>query len=142
MYNNQFYISRNFQQPMYQPLPQMQPMYQGMGNQGIQGRVVDNIEVVKATEIALDGSVSYFPIADGSAIVTKQLQVDGTSKIVIYKPVTAEMPKTISTDELNVEINNLKKQIEEINKRLGDGRYDQSQAISFKYDTNEYQSNG
>ena len=48
------------------------------------------------------------------------------------------MPKTISTDELNVEINNLKKQIEEINKRLGDGKHDsQPETISFKYDTNE-----
>lgn len=130
MYNNQFYIPRNFQ-PMYQP----QPVYQGMMNQGIQGKVVDNIDVVKATEIALDGSISYFPITDGSAIVTKQLQTDGTSRIVVYKPVVGETPKSISTDELNKEINDLKKQIEEINKRIGDGRYDQPQTISFKYDT-------
>lgn len=33
----------------------------------------------------MDGSVSYFPVADGSAIVSKQLQTDGTSKIQIYK---------------------------------------------------------
>lgn len=130
MYNNQFYIPRNFQ-PMYQT----QPVYQGMMNQGIQGKVVDNIDVVKATEIALDGSISYFPITDGSAIVTKQLQTDGTSRIVVYKPVVGETPKSISTDELNKEINDLKKQIEEINKRIGDGRYDQPQTISFKYDT-------
>lgn len=56
----------------------------------LQGKVVDNIEVVKATDIMLDGSTSYFPIADGSAIVSKQLQQDGTSKIVVFKPVTTD----------------------------------------------------
>ena len=140
MYNNQFFNQRAYQ-PMYQPqqfqMPQYQPTFQG-----IQGRVVDNIDVVKATEISLDGSISYFPIADGSAIVTKQLQADGTSKLVVYKPVVAETPKNITNEEFEKEITSLKKQIEEINKRLGDGRYDQPQTISFKYDTNEYQSNG
>lgn len=135
MYNNQFFNQRAYQ-PMYQP--QYQPQqYQPITFQGIQGRIVDNIDVVKATEISLDGSVSYFPIADGSAIVTKQLQSDGTSRLVVYKPVIAETPKNITNEEFEKEITSLKKQIEEINKRLGDGRYDQSQAISFKYDTNE-----
>lgn len=41
-------------------------------------------------DIPLDGSVSYFPLVDGSAIVTKQLQQDGTSKIVVYKPIENE----------------------------------------------------
>lgn len=34
----------------------------------------------------MTGSISYFPLTDGTAIVTKQLQVDGTSKTVVYKP--------------------------------------------------------
>jgi hypothetical protein len=140
MYNNQFFNQRAYQ-PMYQP--QYQPQqFQPVQFQGIQGRIVDNIDVVKATEISLDGSVSYFPIADGSAIVTKQLQTDGTSKLMVYKPVITETPKNITNEEFEKEISKLREEIEKINKRLGDGRYDQSQAISFKYDTNEYQSNG
>ena len=135
MFNN-FYGQRPFQ-PMYQPQTYQPQQYQPIQYQGIQGRIVDNVDVVKATEISLDGSVSYFPIADGSAIVTKQLQNDGTSKMIVYKPVVEEIPKTVSTDELKDEITNLKKEIEKINKRLGDGKYDQSQTISFKYDTGE-----
>lgn len=54
----------------------------------LQGKVVDSIEVAKVTDILLDGSVSYFPLADGSAIVSKQLQQDGTSKLIVYKPTT------------------------------------------------------
>lgn len=133
MYNNQFFNQRAYQ-PMYQPAYQPQ-QYQPVQFQGIQGRIVDNIDVVKATEISLDGSVSYFPIADGSAIVTKQLQSDGTSKLVVYKPVIAETPKNITNEEFEKEISKLREEIEKINKRLGDGRYDQSQSICFKYDT-------
>ena len=74
------------QQPMQQPM-QQQPI---INNIGLQGKSVDSIDVVKAMDINLDGSVSYFPLTDGSAIVTKQLQMDGTSKTVIYKPIKEE----------------------------------------------------
>lgn len=118
---NQFYNQNQRYQPMYQPnynqMSQMyaQPIYQPAG---INGRIVDNIEVVKATEISLDGSVNYFPIADGSAIVTKQLQPDGTSKMMIYKPVVNETPKYITNDDLNNELSNMKQQIEELKNKL------------------------
>ena len=77
------------QQPMQQPMQQMQPIT----NVGLQGKSVDSIDVVKAMDINLDGSISYFPLTDGSAIVTKQLQMDGTSKTVIYKPIKEEQEK-------------------------------------------------
>ena len=50
-------------------------------------KIVDSIEMAKNQDILLDGSTSYFALTDGSAIVTKQLQMDGTSKIVIFKPI-------------------------------------------------------
>lgn len=59
-------------------------------NTGLQGKSIDNLEVVKAMDIPLDGSISYFPLVDGTAIVTKQLQQDGTSKITIFKQIEAE----------------------------------------------------
>lgn len=71
---------------------------------GLLGKVVDNIEVVRATDIPLDGSTSYFPLSDGSSIVTKQLKADGTSKIVVYKPVDEDdkqQPTYITIDEFN-----------------------------------------
>ena len=69
------------QQPIQQTLPQIPQVCSLMGKQ------VDSIDVVKATDIPLDGSTCYFPLIDGSAIVTKKLQNDGTSKTIIYKPV-------------------------------------------------------
>lgn len=83
------------QQARYQPDPQQYTQPQPIYKQpvGLQGKSVDSIDVVKAMDIPLDGSVSYFPLTDGTAIVTKQLQMDGSSKTIVYKPVEKEEPK-------------------------------------------------
>ena len=95
------------QQARYQPDPQQsaqpQPIYKQP--EGLQGKSVDSIDVVKAMDIPLDGSGSYFPLTDGTAIVTKQLQMDGSSKTVVYKPVEIDEPKqsvkNITTEQLD-----------------------------------------
>lgn len=100
------------QQMPQQPMMQQQPIMQQPVMQqpvGLQGKSVDSIDVVKAMDIPLDGSVSYFPLVDGTAIITKQLQMDGTSKTIIYEPVKAqseqqEQPKYLTADELNEQI--------------------------------------
>ena len=118
---NQFYgpqFQPQIQRMQSQPQPQMQtemqfnqqPIYRQPT--GLQGKSVDNVEVVKATDIPLDGSISYFPLTDGSAIVTKQLQQDGTSKTTIYKPVNEEEeikqgPVFITLEEFNEKIKEL-----------------------------------
>ena len=88
-YNQNPYFSTYFnpQQPQQTAVPSMR-------FNNLQGKSIDNLEVVKAMDIPLDGSISYFPLVDGSAIVTKQLQQDGTSKITIYKPIEAEEAAT------------------------------------------------
>ena len=91
-----------------QPLSPNIPQY----NQSVlQGKSVDSIDVVKATDVTLDGSVCYFPLIDGSAIITKQLQQDGTSKITIYKPIPEEtntpQPKYVTENDLKKEISKI-----------------------------------
>lgn len=91
MFNS--YGTNPYFNPYYNPQQTQIPMKSN--NFGLQGKSIDNLEVVKAMDIPLDGSVSYFPLADGTAIVTKQLQQDGTSKIVIFKPIeNTEEPTT------------------------------------------------
>lgn len=123
---------QQFNQPTQQTYPQ-NPQTYPQASLGLQGKLIDNAEVVKVMEIPMDGSVSYFPLADGSAILTKQLQTDGTSKVVIYKPSTeperaTETPQYItedkvmelikkepeSTKELKEEIKNLKRQLRDV----------------------------
>lgn len=98
------------QQPIQQqPIQQYAP--QPVTIQGLQGKTVDSIDVVKAMDIPLDGSVSYFPLVDGTAIVTKQLQADGTSKTLIYKPSEEKKPeqqvKYVTPEELNKAIKDI-----------------------------------
>lgn len=112
---NQFYNQGIQQMPKIQPMEQQyQPQYtqtqQVYNSLGLQGKSVASIEIVKAMDIPLDGSTSYFPITDGSAIVTKQLQNDGTSKTIIYKPVQEEKkeaPKYVTIEELKKEISKI-----------------------------------
>ena len=105
--NNQFMQQSmpNYQQPMQQ----VQPIIQN----SLQGKIVDNLDVVRATDIPLDGSTSYFPLTDNSAIVTKKLGLNGTSEIVVYKPVVEdkkeekEQQKYITIDEFDKKISKL-----------------------------------
>ena len=131
-----YYMQQPIATPQYQPqatdyMSQMQNAYQKP--LGLQGKTVDNIEVVKATDIPLDGSVSYFPLVDGSSIITKQLQPDGTSRMIVYKPVETQQPKQVEVQEtyitekeldeklskldnkeLKAEIEKMKKQIKDL----------------------------
>ena len=100
------YYGYNQQIPQV-PKQQIQPVYKPQNMMVLQGKVVDSLDVVKATDIPYDGSLSYFPLTDNSAIITKQLQQDGTSKIVIYKPISENeeiKPKYITEDELKEQL--------------------------------------
>ena len=136
MYNNNYYqpprnlgVQTNYQQPIYQPMYQV-PISQPTSS-GLQGKVVDSIETAKNQDIQLDGSISYFALTDGSAIVSKQLQADGTSKTTIYRPINeeqGELPKYATLDDIKKEINNidlsdiddLKEEIRDLKKQLKD----------------------
>lgn len=71
------------QQNMYQNQQMMRPA-------GLNGEIVDGIEVVKAKNVDMSGNVTFYPKSDMTEIYTKQLQPDGTSKIVIYRAVMPE----------------------------------------------------
>lgn len=131
MYNANNYGYNPYGRYMNQPIqPMEQPVQVPRGNV-LNGKQVESVDVVKGIDIPLDGSVSYFPIADGTMIATKQLQMDGTSKTKIYK-LTEEgdikPPKYITAEELNKEIkkidlsdiDDLKEELKEIKKEIKD----------------------
>lgn len=104
----------------------------------LNGKQVESIDVVKAMDIPMDGTISYFPLADGSSIVTKQLQMDGTSKTIVYKPILEnqkEIPTYITKEDmekaikdidfsdienLKEELKDIKNEIKDLKKRKGD----------------------
>ena len=137
MYNNYGYNPyfsqqrfQNIEQPNQQPMmTTYQTPMQLTKPTTLLGKSVDNIDVVKAMDIPLDGSVSYFPLTDGSAIVSKQLQMDGTSKMVVYKPTKEnndDSKKFVTFEEMQSELakidildlEDLKDEIKEIKKQL------------------------
>lgn len=131
MYNNYnpYYQQPRFNQPI-QPLEQ-QPQYMQANFTKVnclQGKQVDSLEVVKATDVPFDYSISYFPLTDGSAIVTKQLQMDGTSKIVVFKPINEQKSeiKYLTSEDLEKaiaglnldEIEDIKNEIKKIKEQI------------------------
>lgn len=136
-YMNRFYGQQqaNMPQPIDLPMQQQNTPQMALNRQNIlYGKQVDSLEVVKAIDIPLDGSISYFPLANGSAIVTKQLQQDGTSKITIYEPKTQKNDIKFATiedvdkrlekldfneiDDLKEDLNDLKKELKDIKNKL------------------------
>lgn len=104
----------NLAQPYISPISPMQQT-------SILGKVVDSLDVVKAIDIPLDGSISYFPLTNGSAIVTKQLQPNGMSKITLYKPVVEKeetLDKNDDFDKLKEDLDNLRKEFEDIKTKI------------------------
>lgn len=108
----------------YMPQQPQQELFNSVQSRPVlSGKVVDSLDVVKATDIPLDGTISYFPLTDGSAIITKKLQMDGTSKTVIYKPVEEEkVPeiKYITSEQFDSvldDIKTIKKDIKKLNKK-------------------------
>lgn len=80
---------QQFQQSIQQPIPQpqmnVQPQMQPQNY--LSGKVVDSLDVVKATDIPMDGNMYYFPKADGTEVFAKRWMANGTTQIITYKPV-------------------------------------------------------
>ena len=63
------------------------------------GKIVDSIDVVKATDIPMDGNAYYFPKADGTEVYCKQWLQNGTTRILTFKPVLEDNPNNLSSEE-------------------------------------------
>jgi len=119
----------NYNQQTQQQIPiSRQNQYRPQNS--LQGKVVDSLDVVKATDIPYDGSISYFPLTDGTAIITKQLQQDGTSKVVIYKP----MIENEENKNKYITENDLEKQLKDMDNKFitGDDLKDQLKNVNSK----------
>ena len=68
------------------------------------GKMVDSIDVVKATDIPMDGNAYYFPKADGTEVYCKQWLQNGTTRILTFKPVFEDNPNNLSSDTEKLKI--------------------------------------
>lgn len=111
----QYYpINQNYNQPMQinpymQRLEQYQQNFQPamtqsqvtMANQfPTLGKIVESIDIVKATDIPMDGNMYYFPKADGTEIYSKQWLANGQTRILAFKPILEDETVNSTTDDL------------------------------------------
>lgn len=88
---------QQFQQAINQPVQQTQISgISGINQFTPLGKIVESVDMVKATDIPMDGSMYYFPTADGSLVFGKQWLPNGQTRILTFKPVSEEEPNNLS----------------------------------------------
>jgi hypothetical protein len=111
-YPNNYYLNYPYgnQYQQQQPMP-YQAQTQTPQPQGLNGKIVDSQDVVRATEVPI-GGYGIFPKADLSEIYIKSWNNNGTTSVITYKP---ESPQVVATTDPIAE---LKEQINMINSKL------------------------
>jgi hypothetical protein len=88
---------QQFQQAIQQP---MVPTSMSGANQFTPlGKIVESMDIVKVTDIPMDGNMYYFPKADGTEIYAKQFGIDGKTRILTFKPFLDNEPNNSTTNE-------------------------------------------
>jgi hypothetical protein len=88
---------QQFQQAIQQP---MVPTSMSAANQFTPlGKIVESMDIVKVTDIPMDGNMYYFPKADGTEIYAKQFGIDGKARILTFKPFLDDEPNNSLTNE-------------------------------------------
>ena len=101
-YADRMNFLQNYQQSLQQPIvPTQTPVSNQMSTLG---KMVDSIDVVKATDIPMDGNAYYFPKADGTEVYCKQWLQNGTTRILTFKPLFEDDPNKVSSDTEKLKI--------------------------------------
>ena len=124
-YSDRMNFLQNYQQSLQQPVvPTQTPVSNQMSTLG---KMVDSIDVVKATDIPMDGNAYYFPKADGTEVYCKQWLQNGTTRILTFKPVFEDSTNNLSSDTekfkigLSDEVTDVfMKRFDELEKRFDD----------------------
>ena len=116
---------QQYQQSLQQPM--LPTQMSGTNQMSALGKMVDSIDVVKATDIPMDGNTYYFPKADGTEVYCKQWLQNGTTRILTFKPVFEDNPNNLSSDTeklkiwLSDEVTEVfMKRFDELEKRIDD----------------------
>lgn len=133
-YNNYGY--QNFtpqQQQMQQPIQQSTiPQY------NLNGKIVDGIEMVKATDIPL-GGYGVFPKADLSEVYIKSWNNLGQSNIITYKPIIQQdAPLEIDNSQLLSKIESLEEKLDQMAAVMDQAPAASDGKVEGKVDVNAY----
>ena len=124
-YADRMNFLQNYQQNLQQSLVPTQ--MSGANQMSAIGKMVDSIDVVKATDIPMDGNSYYFPKADGTEVYCKQWLQNGTTRILTFKPISEDNTNDLSSDteKLKISLSDdvtevFMKRFDELEKRIDD----------------------
>ena len=115
---------QQFQQAIQQPLVPTQMSGANQISPFI--KIVESIDMVKATDIPMDGNMYYFPKADSSEIYGKAWTSNGQTRILTFKPQF--------DDETNISSNNEEKLILGILEQFLEGIQNDIKVLNEKID--------
>lgn len=129
--NQPFQQQFNYPQYGYQPmqpdrLSQLQQFQQSLQPQQIppsnqlatMGKIVDSVDVVKATDVPMDGNMYYFPKADGTEIYAKQWLSNGQTRILTFKPILNDEEDNSSKIDSKVNLGGIEEFTEVLESKL------------------------
>lgn len=102
--------STNYSQPYYAAvrpeIPNPGLSYLAPQPPQLKGRYVSSIDEVRAAQIDFDGSLNIYPDMANQCIYTKQVNMDGTAALKVYKLVndTPPAPTFVTKEELDAAI--------------------------------------
>lgn len=107
-----------YPQPSVQPQPvQQTQQVQTQGFAGLSGKMVDSIDVVKATDIPMDGTTYYFPKADHTEVYSKRWLANGTTETLTYR-LYIEQPKQPEPSPVAFPVDEWNGRFESVEERL------------------------
>lgn len=108
---------QQFQQAIQQP---MVPTSMSGANQFTPlGKIVESMDIVKVTDIPMDGNMYYFPKADGTEIYAKQFGIDGKTRILTFKPLNSSVnEEKLKFDDFNNVLMGIQEDIKTLNEKI------------------------
>lgn len=97
------------------PYNQQIPQQQSQPVPALNGQMVGSIDEVRAKDVDLSGNPTWYPKVDGTEVYRKQLQPDGTSKILTYRlsdnGVQEQIGQSVNMELLNSMFTQLKQDL-------------------------------
>lgn len=124
-FQNMNYSQQGIQYPYMDRMNYLQSVQQNLQqpNQMLTlGKVVESIDIVKATDIPMDGNMYYFPKADGKEVYAKQWLQNGTTNIITFKPMdeigSDVVEKQNEMEEFKISLNDIKSDLKSLNEKI------------------------
>lgn len=99
----------------YNPYPQYQA-----NPQQLHGRIVNSANDILPNEVSMDGTISFFPLSDGSGVIGKQWNSDGTIRTYTYANTNADISNEQTSSFEETVMSKLNALTEQLNTLIGD----------------------